>query len=271
MNNKLIKLKLSLLLLGGFLSFCSCTEGVEGSGKALVNIRLIDAPGDFDEAWIEIIGVEILQSRNRGGNDTHSVFVEYQRSNQPVDISKLVGEGVLLIGRTEIPVGNISQMRLILGEDHFLMKDGERMMLNLKSPGEADIEINVDYTVEESLSYDIYLDFELEKSIISTSDTTQFLLSPVVRSFVRSETSEMGGSIRPVEARPVLFAVQGTDTVTTLTDPRGAYLFRGLSEGKFTLFINPRKPYLDTMFTVQTEIGKHTMIEDIVLRPSGEN
>jgi hypothetical protein len=267
---KLVKLKLILLLSGVLCGSMACTEGMEGSGKALVNIRLIDAPGDFDEAWIEILGVEIIQGRNRGG-EGGGALVEYQPTNKQVDISKLVGEGVLLIGRAEVPAGNISQLKLTLGEDHFLMKDGERSRLSLKNAEDTEVEINVNYTVEASFSYDVYLDFDLERSIMGTSEPHAFLLSPVVRSFVRSETSEMGGRIRPIDARPVLFAIQGKDTVTTMTDAQGSYLFRGLGEGNHTLFINPREPYQDTLFMVRTETGKYTQVEDIVLLSSGEN
>src|SRR5690554_4996253 len=99
-NSKRLKAKWMLFLFGSmFISF-SCSDISKQEGKALVNIRLIDAPGDFDEAWIEILGVEILQGRNRESNDAHWEFVPYQQPNQQVDISKLVAEGVLLIGRT---------------------------------------------------------------------------------------------------------------------------------------------------------------------------
>jgi hypothetical protein len=151
------------------------------------------------------------------------------------------------------------------------MKDGERSRLSLKNAEDTEVEINVNYTVEASFSYDVYLDFDLERSIMGTSEPHAFLLSPVVRSFVRSETSEMGGRIRPIDARPVLFAIQGKDTVTTMTDAQGSYLFRGLGEGNHTLFINPREPYQDTLFMVRTETGKYTQVEDIVLLSSGEN
>lgn len=242
----------------------SCSETSEGSGKSLVNFRLIDAPGDFDEAWIGIRGVEVLQGRSRGATDAHWIFIEYQQANQQVDISKLVADGVLLIGRSEIPIGTISKIRLLLGEDHYLIKNGERLSLTLNTG--AEIEIDVEYRLEDSFSYDVYLDFDLDKSIQKTSDTTQFLLSPVVRSFVRYETSEIGGKIRPVEARPVLYAIQGSDTISTLTNSRGEYTFMGLKEGKHTLLILPRKPYLDTIFQAETEKGKLTAIEEIILR-----
>src|SRR5690606_6686262 len=111
-NYKNLKPIWLLLILAALFFNYSCSGISDESGMALVNIRLIDAPGDFDEAWIEVLGVEILQGRSRESNDAHWEYIPYQQSNQQVDISKLVAEGVLLIGRTEVPVGTISQIRL---------------------------------------------------------------------------------------------------------------------------------------------------------------
>ena len=249
----------------------SCNDASEGNGKALVNFRLIDAPGDFDEAWIEIRGVEILQGRDRESNDAHWLFIDYEQPNQQVDISKLVGGGILLLGRAELPIDTISQIRLILGEEHYLTKKGKTRSLTLKDQAGSAIEIDVDYPLEQSMSYDIYLDFDLERSIQSTPDSTEFLLSPVVRSFVRQETSEIEGKIRQTEAKSVIYAIQGADTVTTLTDARGQFSFRGLKEGKHTLHIQPREQYLDTLFSVTTEIGKSTVLNEIILRLTVKN
>src|SRR5690606_695791 len=126
--------------------------------------------------------------------------------------------------------------------------------------------LEVDYILERTVSYDLYLDFDLARSILSTPDSSMYLLSPVLRSFLRHETSEVEGRIRPVQARPVIFAIQGTDTVTTLTDPNGNFTLRGLKEGKHTLVVSPRDPYIDTLFTAGTEIGKTTVLEEILLK-----
>lgn len=249
-----------LVLATGVLAF-SCTEGLKGSGKALANFRLIDAPGDFDEAWIEIRGVRIVQENN----DADPIFIPYDQPNQQVDVSKLVGGGVLLIGRSEIPVGSISKISLVLGEDHYLIKDGNRRSLALNS-GKGDIDVAVDFPMKESLSYDVYLDLDLEKSILGTTDSTQFRLSPRVRAFMRNETAELAGRLRPAGARPVLLAIQGSDTLTTMTNTQGEYLLMGLQSGLCTLLIQPRKPYLDTAFLVETAIGKVTSLEDIDLK-----
>lgn len=248
----------------------SCTAEMGSDGKALVNLRLIDAPGEFDEAWVEILGVEILQGRSRTASEANWIFIEYQSVNQQVDISKLVGDGVLLLGRAEIPEGTISKIRLMLGQDHYLVSNGERIPLNL-APGESGIELDVEYKLESSFSYDIYLDFDLDRSVRPSSDSLEFNLFPKVRSFVRQETSEISGRIRPQEVRPVLYALQGTDSISTLTNSVGEYTFRGLKGGRHTLQILASAPYMDTVFQVETEVGKLTTIEDIFLKiPGGE-
>lgn len=243
----------------------SCSGELDGSGNSLVNIRLIDAPGDFDEAWVEIRGVEILQGRSRESTGANWLYLEYQQPNQQVDISKLVGGGILLLGRAEIPDGTISKIKLVLGEDHYLVRNGRRISLTLDAR-ESEIELDVNYELENSFSYDVYLDFDLGRSVKSTSDSTRFILSPTVRSFVRYQTSEIGGTIRQEDAWPVIYAIQGKDTLSTLTNARGDYTFMGLKEGKHTVLIQPRPPYMDTVFQAETELGKITAIEQITLR-----
>lgn len=258
-----LKTVVVLLILGWGIS--SCADRSEGTGMALVNVRLVDAPGDFDEAWIEVLGVEIGQAKDRGSNDEQWTFIEYQQPNQKVDVSKLVGGGVLLIGRVELSANTISGLRLILGDDHHLVKEGKNMSLSFESTAAGTVELETDFRLEGSYSYDIYLDFDLDQSIHRTSDSSAFTLSPRVRSFVLAETASIEGRILPTDARPILYAIQGTDTITTMTSAQGEYLFRGLGEGEYTLVVRPRPPYLDTLFVVEAIKGELIEIEDIAV------
>ena len=257
---------LSVFLFVATVFGAACTDASEGTGLALVNIRLIDAPGDFDQAWIEIDAVEVMQGTDRQGADAQWRYIPYDQANQQVDVSQLVGEGVLLLGRAEVPAGGIFKIKLILGGDHYLNKNGKTRSLTLANPEASVIEMDVNYRLERSLSYDIYLDFDLEKSIKATSDSTRFLLDPRVRSFVKEERSEIRGRIQPSAAKPVIYAIQEKDTVTTLTDAQGNYSLRGLEEGKYALYILPRPPYRDTLFAAETQTGEVTAIENIILR-----
>ena len=257
--------KIVVILIALIWIISSCTDP-DGTGMALVNVRLVDAPGDFDEAWIEILGVEIGQAKGRDSKEEQWTFIEYQQPNQKVDISKLVGGGVLLIGRAELPVNAISGIKLILGEDHHLVREGKDLSLSLENISARTIELETDFRLEGSYSYDIYLDFDLERSIQPSSDPSVFILSPRVRSFVLAETSSLGGRVMPPEARPVLYAIQGVDTVTTLTSAQGEYLFRGLDEGEHTLVVRPRPPYQDTLFVLEARRGELVEIDDIMVR-----
>lgn len=258
--------KLSIVLFVSIAFGVACTDATEGTGLALVNIRLIDAPGDFDEAWIEFEGVELLHGTDRQAVEGEWIHLPYDQADQQVDVSKLVGEGVLLLGRQEIPVGGIFKIRLLLGSDHYLMKNGKERMLMLGDPDATVIELDVNYRVERNLSYDIYLDFDLERSIRPTADSTRFTLEPRVRSFVSNDRSTIKGKIQPAASKPVVVAIHGKDTVTTLTDAQGNYSLRGLDPGKYAIRILPRKPYRDTIFSVEAEKGADTTLENIVLR-----
>lgn len=250
-----------IVLLGG-----ACTNSSDGTGKALINIRLIDGPGGFDEVFVEIEGVEVLKGKDRQGLDAEWIFIPYDQGNQQVDVSKLVGDGILLLGRTELSVGVISKIRLVLGKDHYLTKNGKRYSLTNRSPDAPITEIATDYRLDRNFSYDIYLDFDLARSIKATSDTTQFLLDPKIRSFALDDRTEIKGKIQPLTAKPIIQAIQGEDTITTLTDGQGNYALRGLEEGEYELHILPRSPFIDTVFSASTKAGEPTIIESILVK-----
>jgi hypothetical protein len=264
--NRHLLANLSIVLFVSITLGVACTDATEGSGLALVNIRLIDAPGDFDEAWIEFEGVELLQGTDRQAVEGQWIHIPYDQADRQVDVSKLVGNGVLLLGRQEIPVGGIFKIRLLLGNDHYLAKNGKERSLTLRDADEAVIELDVNYRLERNLSYDIYLDFDLEKSIKPTTDSTQFELDPRVRSFVINDRSNIRGRIQPAASKPVVYAIHGKDTVTTLSDAQGNYSLRGLDPRKYTIRILPRKPYRDTTFFIEAEKGVDTTLANIVLK-----
>ncbi|HLT06364.1 MAG TPA: DUF4382 domain-containing protein [Cyclobacteriaceae bacterium] len=259
-------IRLFVFLLGISLLATACTDTSDETGMALVNFRLIDAPGDYDQAWIEFEGVEIFRSNDRQATEGEWIYVPYDQADRQVEVSKLVNEAALLLGRREVPVGGIFKIRLMLGDEHYLQKNGKDRSLTLASPEKAAVEMDVNFMLERNLSYDIYLDVDLERSIKVTADSTKYILDPKVRSFVSNERSIVKGKIQPATAKPVIYAIQNGDTVTTLSDSQGNFSLRGLQPGAHTVKILPLEPHQDTTFSVSTEKAEIIILENIVLK-----
>src|SRR5690606_2580970 len=103
---------LSIVLFVSIAFGVACTAATEGTGLGMVMIRLTDAPGDFDNAWIAFDGVDLSHGTNRQAVGGQWIHIPYDQADRQVDVSKLVGGGVLLLGRQEVPVGGIFNIRL---------------------------------------------------------------------------------------------------------------------------------------------------------------
>jgi hypothetical protein len=244
-----IKLLIPSILLGcvTLLSYC----GDAPDNRALVNFLLIDAPGDFDQVWIEIRGVEILPQGTRGAENANWIFFPYTPANKMVNVSEQVGENRLLLGRKEIHAGAISKIRLLIGDEYYLLKNGARIPLNPVAGIEDYLEMDVAFNVPVGLAFDIYIDFNLASSIINDGQGG-FNLKPALRAFTVAQTATIRGTVLPNVARPHIFAISEKDTFGTLTGPNGLFLLRGLPPGPYQLRFAARPPYLDTAFMVNT-------------------
>lgn len=215
-----LKRLLIFCLLPAFLAAC---EDASLENRSLVNILLIDAPGDFDEVWIEVLGVDVLPSGARGSADNASwVDIPYETASNSVRISDLVNDQRLLIGRAEIQSGTISRIRLRLGEEMYLVNDETRIDLMPSSNLETLLDIEVSIDLQAGLSYDLYIDFDLAQSIQS-SPGDQFQLIPEIRAFVTDQTASISGTVLPRNIRPHIFAISDTDTFATLAEATGGF------------------------------------------------
>lgn len=257
---------LSFLLLGLF----SCA-GTEERADALLNVFLVDAPADIESLWVEVLGVDVQTVSNDGQERPESIFFPYQAGNKLVDISQLIAGQEVLIGRGEVNVGTITKMTLRLGNENFLRKDGLRINLDLPEANKSGLEIDMNFELRPGISHDIYIDFDLLRSIKAPKeplDSYQFI--PRLSVFSKVNTGEISGTIRPVPQDAFLYAIQQNDTVTTGVNVRGngQFLFRGL-EGTYTIYIVPKNNNFlaDTIPTVIVQPQSTTQLGNITLRP----
>lgn len=254
---------LLILLLAAVLSSC---EGFDNSPKALVNVLLIDSPAQWDSVIVEIQGVELDFIPNGREGDMQKIFLPYEPGDKEVDVSQLVSGTALPVARSEIQLGQITGITLRLGTANALFLDEDRYPLNLPA-GNTDYYQPLAVELEQGISYDLILDFDLEKSIQVTNPTPLELdFNPAIAAFIGIGRGDLSGSTSPTGLRPAIYAIQENDSVSTHTNTSGNFLFR-LESGIYTVFIDPKdsKYHTDTLFNVEVEAGKTTVLDRITL------
>lgn len=254
-----------LFSLIGFI-FLACTE--PSDTRSLVNLLLIDAPGDFDEVWVEVEGVEVLPAGSRGSNENANwVSIPYQSATNMVLVSALVDESQLLLGRAELQSGNISKIRLLIGDEAYLIKDEERIDMSLSPDIDKLLELDVDIDLESGYSYDIILDLDLAQSVVAEQNGG-FSFVPHFRAFVSNGLSAISGAILPSGIAPHVMAISATDTFSTLTSDVGGFFLSGLPEDEYLFKVVAPTGYVDTTFNLLTYPDSTLTLESITLQES---
>lgn len=236
------------LLFSGLLTSC---ENSSPDNMALINVLLIDAPGDFDEVWVEILGVELLPAGSRGLENGEWVFLPYTPADKTVRLTDLVGSQRLLLGRKEVPAGVVSQARLLLGDTHYFIKNGQQFPLQLGSNIESQLTVELQANAAAGFALDIYIDFDVASSI-QLGGAGAFVLEPVLRAFTLDRTAEVRGIVQPRTAKPYVYAIYETDTFATLTSSTGEFRLRGLPPTPYRILIQPLASHLDSVLNVVT-------------------
>lgn len=245
-------------------------------GKARVNFYLVDAPGDFDEVWVEVIAVRVkmddnsLDDDNSQGNDDDNddswQEISYEGESQMVNLLDLTGANSLLLGTEDFEEGEIDQLRLILGTNNYVVKDGVESDLKTPSAQQSGLKIKIDQEIEAGQTYDLIIDFDVAKSIVVAGNSGNINLKPVLRAYLQ-EAAGISGQVLPLEAQMIeVTAVDGDDTYTTYVDENGNFKIQGLDSGTYSLVITPNELYapvqVDGILVVD---GEMTVVEPIIL------
>lgn len=254
-----------LLLLIFPLIILSCKE-FDDSPKALVNILLIDAPAQWDSVIVEIQGVELEFVPNGREGEVQRIFLPYEPADKLIDISQLVGGTSLPVARSEMQLGVITGMTLRLGPENALYLNEDRYGLALPE-GKTDYFLPISVDLEQGISYDLIIDFDLEKSIqVTDPDPLTLDFNPILSAFSGIGRGDLTGTTSPTSLRPVIFAVNEDESVSTHTNSSGNFLFR-LEPGSYDVFIDPKdsRYNADTVRGVIIESGKATPLDRITL------
>ena len=240
----------SLLLLVFFAAACQDNDN-PSSAEARVNFRLVDAPADYDEVWIEVLALRVKADYNGSDMDEdESTWEEIPfDGSQMINLLDLTGGNSILLGSEEFLAGEIDQIRLVLGENNYLMKGEERVELKTPSAQQSGLKIKIDQEVQGGMVYDLIIDFDAAKSIVDAGNSGNVILKPVLRAYLE-ESQGIQGQVFPLEAQPVQVTVSGNGfEYNTFADETGKYTVMGLAPGTYSITFTPNSGFLPLTIT----------------------
>lgn len=223
---------------------------------------MVDAPADYDEVLVEVLGVELE-------GDAGTVFFPYEQINKSINISRLVGGERVMIGRGELGSGTLQKITLKLGNQHSLTIGEDVFPLNSRI-GDGDDIVDFTYELQAGISYDLYIDFDVQRSIkfVPTASGNTYDLVPNLRAFTKQGTGDIVGTVLPTDVgKSIVYAIQGFDTVaTTTTTESGRFVLNGLL-GQTSVSVVPlNATYRDSLFTKTVTPRKTTQVGNLTLR-----
>lgn len=239
-------LKFKSFILAGLLAVglvsCSDDDAAEdGEGTAQLSVSMTDAPGDYEQVLIDVQDV-MIQTAAEGDAEADAdgwVSVGDVETGQ-YDLLELTGGVTQLLADTEIPAGYVGQMRLVLGTENYVMlKDGEELEpLSTPSAQQSGLKLNINQELEAGKQYSYLLDFDVEKSIVTTGNGG-YSLKPVIRVAAQEGAGTVVGSVHPTNFLSLVTLTDGSNEYSAYTDAEGNFALHGIPAGTYQLQITP--------------------------------
>ena len=250
--------KINFLLLSvliGSLSLSSCLS--KNGTTSTLSVRMTDAPGPYNAVYVDIVGVEVTGTNNDAVllNVNPGIYNLLNFSNGK---DTLIGTGTL-------DVGNVEQIRLILGPNNSVMVNHISYPLSTPSAEQSGLKLQVHKTLEAGVEYEILLDFDANQSIVETGNGT-YKLKPVIRTIDNAISGSIKGKITPIGQIATITATSSTSSYSSVVNANGDFLIKGLPAGTYSVTITPVSPLVAVIKTnitvttgVSTDIGTTTL------------
>ena len=239
-----------LSILAISLGFTSCEKNQ--SGTTQVNLKMTDAPGDFDAIILNIKEVEVKTS---GGTALLAV------KGGAFDILKFRNGRDTLIASENIATGTLKEIRLILEPTgNVVIIKGVRYNLKTPSGQSSGVKIKVQEELVDGVAYTLLLDFDAAKSIVNTGNGN-YILKPVIRAVPNAVSGAITGTVTPLASAPLIYAINGVDTVGTIIDATGKFYFNGIPSGTYKINFETSSPYVSkSLNNVTVTTGSRTNV-----------
>ena len=219
------------------LAFASACGSADKSTTGQLVVRLSDAPGDqIQSATVWVSSIYLI-----GGGDTTGSHLAITSTPAQYDLMSLQGGVTAALGTATIPVGDYTQMRLVVDSARVTLKSpltfsDASITKTLQTPSaqRTGIKVNFSGPVHVAAGQTILVvDFDVARNFVFTGPSaspTGVLFKPVLHATVQDIAGSIAGTVSPANAKAQLFAIANGDTVASAfaDTTSGAYVLRYL-------------------------------------------
>ena len=209
--------------------------GSSDTAPGRINVRLVDAPGDYKAITLNVQRVEIHTGEGWRTLGTPDVTV---------NLLELVnGVAATLVEDAVIDAGRYTQLRLVLGQGNTVtLEDDSVHELKVPSGMQSGVKLTTSFDVAPNTTADLFIDFDAHRSIFvhKAGNSAKYILRPTVRAVDRVVTGAIVGTLRDgagplpgVEVTAQTTAAGGTPEIvrSTVTGIDGSYVLDLLPVG----------------------------------------
>lgn len=193
-----------------------------GSGSGSIDVRMTDDVGFYEKVLINIQGVQVKIEGHGWVDITPNRKGLYNMLDFNNGFDTLIGSSV-------VPAGEITEVRLILGDHNSVVVDGVNWPMETPSASSSGLKVKFHQTITAGTKIIVWIDFNVHKSIVAEGNG--YSLRPVLRCFVNYFTGSIVGDVNPDNAAYFAYAVPANDvndTFMTFLRSDGTFKLWGL-------------------------------------------
>lgn len=236
--------------------FYSCQKDISGNTSDVnkphgVTIYLTDHQTPiFDSVFVDLQGLEVKLEDDTLPNGG---WVNLNINPGVYNILRFRNGLDTLFATGTVPNARVKKVKLILGTQNSVMKNGQVFPLRIKDE-DREVIANLDnsnFEITPSGQVLFWIDFDAGNSIqvdnSGSGNNNGYRLKSHIKIFTRSHSGEIEGKVLPLAADPIVKAVIGSDTATAIPDDDdGEFKIVGLTAGTYKLIIDGQNGYNDT-------------------------
>jgi hypothetical protein len=148
------------------------------NGMSTVNTNMKSMPtSDYQAVKVEVTEVQIH-------NDATGWEV-IDVPDQIYDLQLLQNDATVALGSVKMETGNVTQVRMILGDENSIIVNGVSYPLTLSSQDESGLKLNISQKLERDRIYTLVFEFDVKQSVVVAENNT-YKLRPVLRAWFTS-------------------------------------------------------------------------------------